>query len=183
MTKSLPTGLRFGPHVVETPHVSEKWQTRREAGTQSHGTLEVSRATERGAPCERSMRITRTAAVIRGHRLASASSPSAALTAIAVAAPTTAAYATELAVPDNAQVATTAEPALLVQAGKVAASLYPGAHGDLSFLVTNTTERPLTTRARHPPSTPSSRHRPASAVPENFAIAPHCPDLDARPRR
>ena len=54
LTKTLPTLLRSGPCMVEAPHVSEKWQTRRETGTQSHGTLEVSRVTERGALCERS---------------------------------------------------------------------------------------------------------------------------------
>ena len=105
-----------------------------------------------------------------------------ALTAIAVAAPTTAAYATELAVPDNAQVATAAEPALLVQAGKVAASLYPGAHGDLSFLVTNTTERPLTTRAVTRVDTVVTsigRRLRAGELRDRAAR----PDLDADPRR
>ncbi len=93
------------------------------------------------------------------------------LTAIAIAAPTTAAYATEMVVPHSPQVATAVGPALLVQAGKVAASLYPGARSDLSLLVTNTTERSLTTGA----VTPVSHVVTASAGacgPENFTIAP-----------
>jgi hypothetical protein len=96
-----------------------------------------------------------------------------ALTAIAITAPTSAAYATEMVVPDNARVATAAaEPALLVQAGKVAASLHPGARADLSLLVTNTTERSLTTGDVIPVETVVTASA-GSCGPENFTIAPH----------
>jgi hypothetical protein len=96
------------------------------------------------------------------------------LTLIALGAPTTAAYATELVVRAAARVTTAAEPALLVQAGKVAASLYPGARGDLSLLVTNTTDRSLTTGAVTPVSTVVTESAGACG-PENFSLAAHVP--------
>ena len=73
-----------------------KRQTRRKAGTQSHGTLEVSRATERGDPMRalHALRVSLPGNVCR-HRLATPPFHSRSSPSLAVVGPAAAAYATE----------------------------------------------------------------------------------------
>ena len=75
------------------------------------------------------------------HRLISV----AGLTVLAVVGPAAAAYATDTVVQDRGQVRTSSEQNLRVHSGRAASGLYPGAHGDLSLMVTNRGEHAVTT--------------------------------------